>query len=95
MLLVRVRVQYPDCQFGFAKRDPRREENRSDLLQEFDKKAEAQQSKPISCCGSFSLMQSHTSGTAERPEAKLERILLELEKMVQLIKQPSKKPASD
>jgi hypothetical protein len=40
-------------------------------------------------------MQSHTSGIAERPDGKLERILLELEKMAQLVKQPSKKPAPD
>jgi hypothetical protein len=72
-----------------------REENKRDLLQEFDRKTEAQQSKPISRRGSFSIMQSHTSGIAERPEGKLERILLEFEKMAQLVKQPSKKPASD
>jgi hypothetical protein len=73
----------------------RHEENRHDLLQEFDRKTEAQQSKPISSRDSSSVMQSHTSGIAERPEGKLERILLELEKMAQLVKHPSKKPASD
>jgi hypothetical protein len=74
---------------------PRHEENRHDLLQEFDRKTEARQSKPISRRDSFSVMQSHTSGIAERPEEKLESFLLELEKMAQLAKQPSKKPASD
>jgi hypothetical protein len=58
-------------------------------------KTEAQQWKPISRRDSLSVMQNHTSGIAERPPGKLERILLELEKMAQLVKQPSKKPPSN
>jgi hypothetical protein len=40
-------------------------------------------------------MQSHTSGIAEQPDGQHERILLALEKMAQLVKQPGKKPASE
>jgi hypothetical protein len=76
---------------------PRREENIHNLLQEFD-----MQNRSVTIetnfqfnRGSFTLMRRHILAVTEGFDGKLETILLKLEKMNQLVKQPSKKHLSD